>query len=456
MQSSNEPVTWSSRTVFMLAAVGAAVGLGNVWKFPYLTGMNGGGAFVVVYVGAVLLVAIPILIAELLAGRRGRGHPARAMRAVALESGRSARWGYAGGLGIAVAYLILSYYSVIAGWAMAYVLPTFSGTFAGAAARDVAGHFTALQANPWQLAAWHGVFLALTASIIAAGLKSGIERWISILMPALFASLLLLVGYGLVEGDVAAAAEFLFRPDFSKVSGAMLLTAIGQAFFSIGVGMGMMMTYGAYLGRDVRLGRSSFAIAGADTLVAVLAGLAIFPLVFANGLDPAEGPSLVFVTLPIAFGGMPWGSLFGGVFFLLLVFAALTSSIAVIEPIVLWVMDRLRWTRARAAFVMAAIAWVMGLGTVFSFNAWKDWHPLGAFARFEGMTFFDLLDYLTSGLMMPVTALLIALFVGWRMRREHVRDELALPDGPWFRAWWSVLLRWVAPLAIAGILVTGL
>lgn len=398
------PATWSSRFVFTLAAIGAAVGLGNIWRFPYLAGSSGGSAFVLVYLGAVCLVAVPVLIAEMLLGRRGRGHPAAAFAAVAASR----------------------------------------------------AHFDGLLADPWAMMGWSGAYTALAIGIVARGLHAGIERSITLLMPLLFASLLALVGYAAAVGDLAAGLDYLFRPDFSRIDGGVVLAAVGQAFFSIGVGMGIMMTYGAYLPREVSLTRSAFLIGGSDTLVAVLAGVALFPLVFENGLDPGQGPGLVFVTLPIAFGNMPAGAAFGGVFFVLLVVAALTSSIAVIEPMVLWLMDRFRWRRSRAAWTAGVTAWIAGLGTVLSFNAWKDWFPLGGVARFAGKTFFELLDYATSSVLMPLCALLVALFVGWRMNPEHAAEELGLGRGFHFAVWRGVLLRWVVPAAIAGILLAGL
>lgn len=241
---------WSSRAVFLLAAVGASVGMGNVWKFPYLAGVNGGGAFVAVYVAAACVVVVPILIAELLVGRRGKTHPAAAVARLAVESGRSPRWGFAGGLGAVTAFLILSYYSVIAGWALAYVIPTFAGRFTGLEADDVARHFTDLLSRPQTLITWHAVYIALTAGIVAGGLKAGIERWTRILMPTLLLALTAVLCFSLISGDAARAAEFLFRPDWSMVDGRMVLAAVGQAFFSIGVGMGMMVAYGAYLTRE--------------------------------------------------------------------------------------------------------------------------------------------------------------------------------------------------------------
>ena len=449
-------VTWSSRVSFLLAAVGAAVGLGNIWKFPYVTGVNGGGAFVIVYVGAAALVAIPILIAELAIGRRGRRSPPRAMSTVAVESQRSAHWGLVGGAGVLVGFLILTFYAVIAGWAMAYVWPTLTGTFTGTDATGSGEHFAALLASPWLLAFWSAAFLALNALITSRGLKAGIERAINVLMPALFAALLIVIGYAAIEGDFGAAVAFLFEPDFSKITGPVVLAAIGQAFFSIGVGMGIMMVYGSYLPKDISLARSAFLIAGADTLVAVLAGLAIFPLVFANGLDPGEGAGLIFVTLPIAFGNMPAGGLFGALFFVLLVVAAVTSSIALIEAVLAWLAERYGWSRGRAAWTVCAIAWVLSLATVFSFNLWADVRPLGAFERFSAMTAFDLIDYATSNVMMPLVAFLIAVFVGWFMRRAPACDELGLGEGFHFSAWRLVLLRWIAPAAILGILLASL
>lgn len=447
---------WSSSLVFWLAAIGAAVGLGNIWRFPYLTGSSGGSAFVLVYLGAVCFVAVPILIAEMMLGRRGRSHPAAAVAAVAQESGLSRRFGVVGGLGVVVGWMIMSFYGVIAGWTLAYVWPTFSGGFEGANVMASKAHFDALLADPFALMGWAGLYTAIAAAIVARGLKAGIERSITVLMPLLFLSLLVLLGYAVFFGDVGSALDYLFKPDFSRIDGGVVLAAVGQAFFSIGVGMGIMNAYGSYLPREVSLTRSAFLIAGADTTVAILAGIALFPLVFANGLDPGQGPGLVFVTLPIAFGGMPAGSVFGGLFFVLLAVAALTSTIAMLEPIVMWMSARFGWSRPRSAWAAAGSAWVVGLGTVLSFNAWKDWHPLGMFARFEGRTFFDLLDYATSAVLMPVAAILVAIFVGWWMKPEHAADELGIGRGFHFAVWRTVLLRWIVPAAIAGVVIAGL
>jgi len=456
MQIAPKAASWSSRLAFLFAAVGAAVGLGNIWKFPYMTGVNGGGAFVLVYLAAAALVAVPILIAEILVGRRGRHSPVAAVAAVARESGRSQAWAVIGGMGVLVAYVILSYYSVIAGWATAYVFAAGRGDFSGADAAGVSGYFNELLASPVRLIFWHTVFMAMTVGIVARGLQRGIERWVNILMPALFLCLLAMIVYAAVEGDFRAGLEFLFRPDFNKINGEVVLAAVGQAFFSIGVAMGIMLAYGAYVPQEVSITRSAFIIAGADSLVAILAGIAIFPLVFANDLDPGEGAGLVFVTLPIAFAQMPGGSVFGAIFFGLLTFAALTSSIAVLEPVVAWLSERFSMARPLAALLAGVTAWIIGLGSVFSFNIWADVRLLGMFPRFADKTIFDLADYATSNVMMPVGAFLLAIFVGWRMKAEAACEELGLGDGLNFRVWRIVLLRWVAPLAILGILIANL
>ena len=447
--------TWSTRTAFMLAAIGAAVGLGNIWKFPYMTGTNGGGAFVVLYLVAALAIAIPILIAEIMIGRRGGGSPPQSMLNLASATGRSQHWSVVGWLGALSGFLILSFYSVIAGWAMSYVLKTATGALTSVSTASAGATFDELLADFTAVAAWHGLFLIMTVYIVARGLHRGIEGAVLVLMPALFVMLLILVIYSAVAGDFATGVDFLFNADFSKLSGKVVLMAIGQAFFSIGVSMGIMMTYGAYLRPEVSIGRSAFVIAGADTLVALLAGMAIFPLVFANGLDPAEGPGLIFVTLPIAFANMPAGALFGTVFFVLLTFAALTSAISILEPLVSWLTERPRLNRITATLGAGVVAWLLGLMSVASFNVWSGVYPLEGFPAFAGKTFYDLVDYATANVMMPLGGMLIALFAGWRMPRSSLLDALGLSDTDGFRAW-LFLCRYVAPLAILAIFIANL
>jgi NSS family neurotransmitter:Na+ symporter len=446
--------SWSSGLTFILAAVGAAVGLGNIWKFPYVAGVSGGGAFVLVYLLCVVVVAIPILIAELLIGRCGNGSPPMAMRRVAEASGRSSAWSIVGIVGMLVGYLIATYYSVIAGWTLVYIYKAASD-FGGANVMEVAGQFDQLLADPVTMTIWHTVFMCIALVIVGRGLRRGIERVVKLLMPALFAMLVVMIGYAAVAGDFGAGLSFLFSFDFSKITGATVLNAIGQAFFSISVAMGLMMVYGAYVPKDVSLTRSAVIIAGADTLIALLAGLMIFPLVFANGLDPAEGPGLIFKTLPTAFVNMPGGAVFGALFFLLLAFAAVTSIIAIIEPIVAYAEDRWHMSRKLGCAVFGALGWGLGVLSVLSFNRWQDVHLLGMFDVFAGKTIFDLIDYFTANIMMPVGAILIALFVGWRMKPEMPEGDLSFYHPLLYKLWlWTV--RVIAPVAILGILVSGL
>ncbi|MCP4299329.1 MAG: sodium-dependent transporter [Gammaproteobacteria bacterium] len=452
--STDSDRTWSSGFTFILAAVGAAVGLGNIWKFPFVVGVSGGGAFVLVYLAAVAFVAVPILIAELWLGRRGGQSPPVAMANVAEKAGRSRAWAVVGWMGMLVGYLIATYYSVIAGWTLAYIAKAGNG-FGGASPADVAQQFDALLADPTAMTMWHTVFIAIALLIVGRGLRGGIERAVTLLMPTLFIMLLVMIGYAAVEGDFKAGVEFLFSTDFSKIDGRTVLTAIGQAFFSISVAMGLIMTYGSYVPKEVSLTRSALIIAGADTLVALLAGLMIFPLVFANGLDPGSGPGLIFRTLPAAFVGMSGGAVFGALFFLLLAFAAVTSIIAIIEPIIAYAEGRWRIRRRNGCIIFGFLAWAIGLATVFSFNKWSDFNPLGAIGTFADMNIFALIDYFTANLLMPIGAILMAVFVGWLIKPEVLAEDLSFGSPVLFNIWlWTI--RVIAPLAILGVLYSSL
>lgn len=446
---------WTSRFTFLLAAVGAAVGLGNIWKFPYVTGQNGGSAFVLVYFLAVIFVALPILIAEVAVGRWGRQSPPNAMANVAHHQGRSKAWSLVGWFGMLAAYLIATYYSVIAGWSVVYIFKNGGGNFEGQSAAVVNAEFEALLASPFQLGLWHGIFMFICAFILARGLQKGIESTVKVLMPALFALLLAMVVYGIVEGDMPRALHFMFDFDLSAIDGKVILIAVGQAFFSIGVAMGLMMQFGAYLPKEVSIARSAVIIVTMDTLVAVVAGLAIFPIVFSNGLDPAEGPGLIFVSLPLAFGSVTGGLIFGTLFFILLFFAALTSVIATVEPMIAWWEERFRMGRRTAAVLVCFSIFILGMGTVFSFNLWSEWRPLAAFERYADFGYFEIIDYLTANIMMPLGGLLLAIFVGWRVSPEAIEEQLQIKNRALFRAWFW-LLRWVAPVSIALILANGI
>ena len=443
---------WTSNTGFILAAIGAAVGLGNIWKFPYLAGENGGGAFVLIYLAAVALIALPILIAELLLGRSGRASPPEAMENVARSVDGTEHWRIVGGMGMLVGFLILTFYSVIGGWVLSYILKAITGQFAGFDGDASSSAFGTLLASPLELSLWHGLFILFTAGIVARGVAKGIERAVKILMPALFLLLICLVIYSAIVGDFSAALVYLFSFDVSKISETVILEAIGQAFFSIGIAMGLMMIYGAYVPRNISLVRSSYIVCGADTLVALFAGLMIFPLVFAHGLSADQGPGLIFVTLPIAFGSMPAGTIVASLFFLLLTFAALSSSIAILEPAVTWVRSRFNLSRGLAVAITAFAAFLLGLLSVISFNVGAEHLPEFMSTYFASPTYFDFFDNLTSNILMPLGAMLMALFVGWRINRARLCNELAVEDGP-LMAVWLVLLRFIAPLAVFGILM---
>lgn len=437
---------WSSRAAFILAAVGSAVGLGNIWKFPYEAGEGGGGAFVLIYLLFVFGIGVPVMIAELMLGRRGHLSPPNAMARVAEQEGRPRHWSFVGWIGVIGAFLVLSFYSVIAGWTLHYMVQAFTGGLVGATADSSASDFGSLLANPPLLIFWHGLFALITIFVVARGIHGGLEKAVTWLMPMLFFLLLVLVVYSLVVGDAGRALTFLFAPDFSKLTPNVVIQALGQAFFSLSLALGAIMTYGAYLPREVSIPRSAFIIAGADTSVALLAGLAIFPIVFAYGLEPGAGPGLIFVTLPIAFAQMPGGLIVGGLFFLLLTVAALTSAISLLEPLVSWLEEHRGVGRVKSAVGGGIAVFVVGLGTVFSFNHWADF-------KLFGRTLFDNLDFLTNNIMMPVGGLFIALFAGWLMARANARDELHTIDDRQFSVWYA-MVRYVCPIALVLIFLS--
>ena len=453
--STQAPRLWSSRFAFILAATGSAVGLGNIWKFPYITGENGGGAFVLVYLLCIALIGLPIMMAEVVIGRRGGHNPITSMGNLAAKAGVSSAWKGLGWLGVIASFIILSFYSVIGGWAVSYVGSSASGAFAGADAEAIGNLFGGLLGSPSTLLLWHSLFMLLVMVVVARGVRAGLEKATTWLMPALFVLLLMLVGYAATTDNFAQGFSFLFSPDFSKLSTAGLLTAMGHAFFTLSLGMGVMMVYGAYLPKNVSIARVSITVALMDTLVALLAGLAIFPIVFANGLEPGAGPGLIFQTLPLAFGQMPGGTLFGTLFFVLLVFAAWTSAISLLEPVVAWVEEHQGISRVTSTLVAGVAIWALGILSILSLNDWADLHPLGMFPMFAGKTLFDLLDFLTANIMLPLGGLLIALFVGWALGRDAVREELGLSDSGAFRLW-HALLRYVTPVGVLVVFVYNL
>lgn len=438
---------WSSRWLFVLAAAGSAVGLGNIWKFPYIAGENGGGAFVLIYLVCIAAVGIPIMVSEVLLGRQGRSSPIHTMRKLAKASGRSQRWSVLGWMGVLAGFLILSYYAVIAGWAVNYVWLSGSGAFEGASAQAVGQSFDDFLASPFELIAYQTAFMILTIWIVGRGVTQGLEAAIRWFMPLLFLLLIALLVYSFNSGGFDQGFAFMFDMKWDAVTADSWLIAMGQAFFTLSLGMGTMMAYGAYVPDDANLGTTVVTIAALDTLIAVAAGLAIFPIVFANGLEVAQGPGLTFVTLPLAFGQMPFGSIFGALFFLLLSFAAITSAISLTEPALSFLVEEYNAKRQRVAISLGVICWALGLGTVFSFNIWSDVTFVG------GLTFFDSVDYFSQNILLPLGGMLITFFAIWLLPRGMVEQQLGI-ENPILGWAWKVVAGIVAPLGVLAVFLS--
>lgn len=437
---------WSSRMAFILAVTGSAVGLGNIWKFPYIAGQNGGGAFVLVYLLCVVLIGMPVMMSEILIGRRGRRNPVATMALLGKEEGSTEQWKWVGGLGVAAGVLILSYYSVFAGWVLAYIVKSMTGVFAGATAAEVSTDHNAFKAN-WQLITLcHTIFMASNIFVVMRGVERGLEQAVKFMVPALLLLMLVLLGYAMKSGYFADGLSFMFTPSWDKLTWGSVLVALGQAFFTLSIGMGAVMAYGAYLPEETSISGAATAVVAADTSIAILAGLVIFPLVFANGLNPAAGPGLVFETLPLAFGQMTGGVIFSTLFFVLLSFAAWTSALSLMEPAVAWLVERYEKTRTQAAVIIGGSIWFMGMGSALSFNVLKD-------VKFLRGTIFDNIDYLTSNIMLPLGGILITVFAGWVMCRNSTADELG-GSGSIYKVW-RLLARFLAPIGILIILVNA-
>lgn len=426
---------WGSRFGFIMAAVGSSVGLGNLWRFPYTAGENGGSAFIIIYLLCVLFLGLPVLMAEYAIGRKGQRSAISGIRHIAETEGKSGMWVAMGWIGALASLAIFSFYIVVATWVFDYIPKAFGGEFAGLTAETSAEKFGETLSNRFEIIAFLAVFLALNVFIVARGVKGGIERAATILMPAFFIMLAGMVVFALIVGDAAAATSFLFNPDFSKVGFGTFLSAVGQAFFSIGVGSCLMITYGAYLDRSTDIPSSSGLVAGSDTLVAIIAGLAIFPIVFGFGLEPGAGGGLFFVTMPVAFGEMGgMGAIVGGIFFTLALFAAFTSSISLFEVGVSWLEDRPEISRTNGAILLGLI--MFGLGTFYVFHgAWID-H----------------VDFITGSILLPLGGILVSLFAGWVLSRSSLADELGEGGVLSFS---RTMLRFIIPAALTFILVFG-
>lgn len=431
--------SWVGRWTFILAATGSAVGLGNIWGFPYKAGTNGGGAFVLIYLLCILAIGIPIMISEIIIGRRSGNSPINAMRLAARDSNTTSMWQLVGWSGIIAGILILSFYSVIAGICLNYI---FLAAASGGV--DSAEQFGNVTSSPINLLTWHTIFMLITCSVVSAGIHAGIGRVVKVLMPMLGILLIFMVINGILSGGFMQAFTFLFAPDFSEVDSNTFLSAMGQAFFSLSLGMGSIMAYGAYMPKEQKIISTSFTVASLDTLVAIFAGLAIFPIIFAFGLEPNSGPGLVFESLQTAFIEMDYGQIIGPIFFILLSIAALSSSISLLEPGVAFISEEGLLSRKNAAILISLVAWFLGIGTALSFNIWSD------FNLTPGRNFLDSMDFIANQILLPLGGMFIAIFVGWFMDKNLIKEELGNVN-PVLFGLWKFFVRFIAPLAVAVI-----
>ena len=439
---------WSSRLTFILAVTGSAIGLGNIWKFPYVAGANGGGAFVLVYLICILVIGFPIMVSEILLGRRGRRNPIKSMQLLGKEEKGSQSWKIVGFIGLFAGFLILSYYSVIAGWTLHYFTLSVTGGFDELDTNQVNLLFSELTSSISTQAIFHTFFMVMTVIIIARGIKNGLEKAVKIMMPALLFIMVILLIYSITQGDFAKGVDFLLKPDFSKITAESILAAMGQAFFTLSLGMGCIVMYGAYLPKNESIVKTSLTIIFCDTLIALLAGLVIFPIVFDNNLAPTDGPGLIFLTLPLAFSDITGGMLFGSLFFILLGFAAITSAISLLEPSVAWMIETQNVQRSTSAIIIGSVIWLLGFLTILSFN------DLSEFTFWKG-TLFDNFDYLASNILLPISGLLFTVFASWFMTRSSSRSELSDVSQIVY-AIWKFLARVVAPIGVIIIFLNAI
>lgn len=454
MRSLPAKFVWSSSLAAYLGTVGAAVGLGSIWRFPYLAGTLGGGVFIGCFALACLFIATPLLVAEFLIGRYSGLAPSRAAGELAVSHGRSRRWDIVGQLGTTAAFLICSYYTIVAGWVVAYAWKCASGALDGVSQSTLHAKWQEFLSSPLDLMAWQLLFIAIVSIISARGLGPGIELVSRVRAPALLLLLVLLDGYALATGDVAKTTQFVFTPHWEAVSADVVLAAIGQAFYATGVGMGMMLAYGAYMTRQASVLRPALVVSGSILTVSLLATILIFPLVFQYRMSPAAGPALVFEVLPTTFSMMRGGRMIGSIFFLLLILSALTPTLAGFEPVVAWLQSR-HLPRAPAALVTGLAVWCAGIASVLSFNVLAAWHPLGMVPLLADKSMFETLDFIAGNVLLPIGALLTCVFVGWRLDRAVFVAELGDAGTLTVRSC-RFLLRYVCPAAITAVLLVTL
>lgn len=449
MKRLKQHVIWGQRGSFILAATGSAVGLGNIWKFPYITGENGGGAFVLMYLLCILLIGVPIMMAEILMGRRARANPILATAELCETAKVSKGWTGIGWMGALAGLVILSFYTVIAGWTLEYIYLAFHGEFSGLNGETSKNLFDGLLADPSLMLVWHTLFTLMTVVILALGVTRGLESSVRLMMPLLFLLLLVLLGYAAVAGEFTTSLRFMFSFHPEDISWESALVAMGHSFFTLSLGMGAIMAYGAYMPSNQSVTRTVLSVALLDTLVALTAGVAIFALVFATpGISPGSGPGLMFVTLPVAFGNMPAGAIFGAIFFVMVMLAAWTSTISLLEPGVAYLNERFGFNRIIASLILGVIAWLLGLGSVWSFNDWSGKQFLW------GKTYFDSMDFIATNIMLPLGGVLIALFVGWKLSDHHILHELT-SESPRLIRWWRPVLKYISPIAVLIVMING-
>ena len=447
----NDRVNFGSKIGAILAAAGSAVGLGNIWRFPYEAGNHGGAAFILIYLACVFVLGMPIMIAEFTVGRRAKASTGKAFGILAPGT----QWKWLGRLGVLSGLLILGYYSVVAGWTLEYIVTSVSNGFANKGPEDFVAIFQNFSQDPVRPVVWCLMFLFLTHFVIVKGVKDGIEKSSKVMMPILFILILVLAVCSMSLPDASKGLEFLLKPDFSKVNADVFLGAMGQAFFSLSLGMGCLSTYASYFGSDTQMGKTALSVGVIDTLVAILAGLIIFPAAFSVGIQPDAGPSLIFITLPNvfqqAFGGVPFlAMIFSLMFYVLLALAALTSTISLHEVVTAYLNEQFGISRGRAALWVTGFCVVTGVLSSLSLGVWDD--------KFFGLGFFDLLDFVTAKLMLPLSGLLVSLFVGWYLKRSLSYEELTnygLQKAPYFPIY-LFILRYLAPIAIVLIFVNEL
>ncbi len=459
---------WAGRFTFFLAATGSAVGLGNLWKFPYVAGSSGGGSFLLVYLLCLFLIGLPLMMAEIMLGRMGRRSPVNALRRISQIHGHSRLWKWLGVVGMLIACLILSYYSVIGGWAYAYTVRAASGLFMGQTMDGVVSLFARFASDAEHLLAWHTLFMLTTVMVVSRGVKRGLEFAVTWMMPVLLVILVVLVIYAVRNADVYNAIAFLFHPDFHKITPDVVLTAMGHAFFTLSLGMGAIMVYGSYIGQRSSICGLSSAIIITDTMIAILAGLAIFPLVFSfqlEGIMIRSDPGLLFRIFPYVFGQMPAGILLGTLFFVLLSIAALTSAISLLEPAVAWLVESRGMTRPHASAWAGFCVWLLGLVSMLSFtglnlrdmltavSAWLGHYSPMFEHKFYSQSFFTLIDFMTAKLLLPISGILIAIYTGWLLKSDVSKQELSMSN--WSYQCWRGLIRYVTPVAIFVVLLNA-